>query len=77
MIPALREQAVRRYAVQAVDASRPALAQQLAVSAARALALFAGDDAAPDAQGRRHGGLQAISDFMDASVPEAERARAG
>jgi len=74
--PALREQAVKRYVAMAVDASRPDLAQQLAQSAGRALALFAG--ALSDKDGHpRTGGLQAISDFMEANVPEAERARAG
>ncbi|HEY0202151.1 MAG TPA: cytochrome c biogenesis protein ResB, partial [Burkholderiaceae bacterium] len=73
----LREQAVRSYVTQAVDSSRPELARQLTLSATRALALFAGDGSLPDAQGRRRGGLQALSDFMDASVPEAERGRAG
>ncbi|WP_311221810.1 MULTISPECIES: cytochrome c biogenesis protein ResB [unclassified Acidovorax] len=73
---ALREQAVKRYVALAVDASRPELAEQLTQSAVRALALFAG--AMPAAQGRSSaGGLQAISDFMEANVPEAERARAG
>ena len=72
--PALREQAVRRYAAVAVDRSRPELAEQLAQSAMRALTLFAG---ARDAQGRMHGGLQAISDFMEANVPQQERERAG
>jgi cytochrome c biogenesis protein len=41
----------------------------------RALALFAGCDGLLD--GKPAGGLQAISDFMEANVPEAERARAG
>jgi cytochrome c biogenesis protein len=72
---ALRDQAVRRYSEQATDKSRPELAQQLAASAGRALALFAGDGPAPTAQAK--GGLQAISEFMEANVPEAERARAG
>lgn len=72
--PQLREQAVRRYAAVAVDASRPELAEQLAQSAVRAITLFAGT---LDEEGRRHGGLQAISDFMEANVPEAERERAG
>jgi len=78
--PAQREQAVRRYVAQAVDPARPELASQLELSASRALALFAGDvppaagTAAPDGP---RGGLQAISDFMEANVPEAERTRAG
>jgi cytochrome c biogenesis protein len=40
-----------------------------------ALALFAG--AEPGRDGKTSGGLQAISDFMETNVPEAERARAG
>ncbi|EER62241.1 ResB family protein [Acidovorax delafieldii 2AN] len=72
--PAARDQAVHRYVSQAVEASRPELAEQLSQSASRALALYAGS-AGPD--GKRTGGLQAISDFMEANVPEAERSRAG
>ncbi|WP_457279743.1 cytochrome c biogenesis protein ResB [Polaromonas sp. P5_D5] len=82
--PAQRELAVRRYASQAIGRERPELTQQLAASTSRALALFAGDvaDAAGAAQGstgkpKTAAGLQAISDFMEANVPEAERNRAG
>jgi cytochrome c biogenesis protein len=76
--PAQRELAVRRYASQAIGRDRPELAQQLAASASRALALFAGSgaDAAVAGNGKA-AGLQAISDFMEANVPEAERNRAG
>ena len=74
--PALRELAVRRYAAKATDASRPELATQLAASASRALALFAGVPQ-PGKDGAARGGLQAISEFMEANVPEAERGRAG
>ncbi len=80
---ALREEAVRRYAVRATDAARPQLAQQLAGSANRALALFAGTEAPAGGTARAGqpatptGGLQAISQFMESNVPEAERARAG
>ena len=73
--PALRELAVHRYAAKATDPSRPELAGQLAASASRALALFAGNETG--AGGKSGGGLQAISDFMEANVPQAERARAG
>ncbi|MBL0422341.1 cytochrome c biogenesis protein ResB [Ramlibacter sp. AW1] len=73
--PALREQAVRRFATQATDPGKPELTEQLAASAQRALELFAG--AAPGPNGKTVGGLQAIADFMEASVPETERARAG
>jgi cytochrome c biogenesis protein len=74
--PVLRERAVQRYAAKAVDRSRPELAQQLMVSAGRAMALFAGSQA-PTAAGTPNGGLQAISDFIEANVPQDERARAG
>ena len=73
--PAMREKAVRRYVAQAIEPSRRELAEQLSQSASRALAVFAG--ALPVAQGKPAGGLQAISDFMEANVPEAERSRAG
>ena len=78
--PAIRAKAVNRYVAKAIDPKRPELAQQLNQSAARALALFAGDVAANTAAastGKPLGGLQAISDFMEANVPEAERPRAG
>lgn len=73
--PKLREQAVRRYAAKVTDASRPELAQQLGASATRALSLFAG--AEPSVGGKGTSGLQAVSNFLEANVPEAERARAG
>jgi cytochrome c biogenesis protein len=76
--PALRAEAVRRYASHAVDPARPELAGQLAASASRALALFAGAEVVKGAaESPRAGGLQAIADFMEANVPEAERNRAG
>jgi cytochrome c biogenesis protein len=75
MDPALRAAAVRRYAARAVDPQRPELAEQLAASAAKALALFAGEGQGGGAMPR--GGLQAIADFMETNVPEAERGRAG
>jgi len=72
--PHMREQAVRRYALKAVDPKRPDLAQQLQGSAARALGLFVGVETVPDQTGV---GLQALADFMERNVPQAERARAG
>ncbi|WP_296509269.1 cytochrome c biogenesis protein ResB [Rhodoferax sp.] len=68
--PAMRQEAVRRYAIKAIDSKRDDLVSQLAGSANRALTLFAG------AEGRG-AGLQAISDFIEANVPEAERNKAG
>jgi cytochrome c biogenesis protein len=72
--PALREAAVRNYAREATDPAKPELAQQLTASTSRALALFAGAEAG---KARTAGGLQAISEFIDTNVPEAERTRAG
>ncbi len=72
----MREQAVRSYAGKATDGQRPDLTGQLAASASRALALFAGASGTGKETGPT-GGLQAISEFMEANVPEAERARAG
>uniref|UniRef100_UPI0025BF36B2 cytochrome c biogenesis protein ResB n=1 Tax=Acidovorax sp. TaxID=1872122 RepID=UPI0025BF36B2 len=72
--PAAREEAVRRYVAQAIDPARGDLSGQLQQSASRALSLFAGQGMD---NGKPTGGLQAVSDFMEANVPEAERARAG
>lgn len=76
--PVQRELAVKRYATLAIGADRPELVQQLAASASRALALFAGEwpEGSPEAS-KKTAGLQAISGFMEANVPEAERSRAG
>ena len=71
--PALRDEAVRRYVARAIDPERQQLAEQLAESASRALALFAGRVAAT---GQREGGLAAVAQFLEANVPEAERDRA-
>ena len=77
--PSAREQAIARYVANAVAADRPDLRDPLAVSASRALALFAGATSAPNANaaGQVSGGLQAMADFMETNVPEAERTKAG
>lgn len=88
-----RDEAVRRYVRQAIAPDRPDLAAQLRASASRALGLFAGAEsvaplaspslvpttsaAAPAKARPQTAGLQAISDFMEVNVPEAERSRAG
>jgi cytochrome c biogenesis protein len=72
--PAARELAVKRYVKLATDPAKPALGQQLGNSAARALGLFAGLE---QIKGKPSSGLQAVADFMEANVPEAERERAG
>jgi cytochrome c biogenesis protein len=71
-----RARAVERYIAKAADPKRPEMAEQLRVSAARALALFAGSERAK-ADASTLGGWQAIAEFMEANVPEAERERAG
>lgn len=74
--PALRDQAARRYAAQATPEGRPEMTEQLRLTAARALTLFAGIEApAKGAEATRLGGLNALSQFIEASVPEAERPR--
>ena len=53
------------------------LAEQLSHLPRAVLALFAGCDAWLPPGKPTAGGLPAISDFMEANVPEAERSRAG
>jgi cytochrome c biogenesis protein len=72
----LRARAVARYVERATGPGRAELAEQLRVSATRALALFAGAERAK-AGGVPRGGWQAIAEFMEANVPEAERQRTG
>lgn len=74
--PAVRAKAIDRYVARAADPARPELAGQLRTSATRALALFAGAEPAK-AEATSAGGWQAIAEFMEANVPEAERERAG
>jgi len=73
---ALRGKAVDQYIARVADSKRPELAEQLRVSATRALALFAGSERAR-ADATSQGGWQAIAEFMEANVPEGERERAG
>jgi len=73
---AVRARAVARYIARATDPQRPELAEQLRASATRALALFAGTERV-NADATSKGGWQAIAEFMEVNVPEAERARAG
>ncbi|MEQ6433601.1 cytochrome c biogenesis protein ResB [Comamonas sp. w2-DMI] len=77
--PAMGEKAARAYVKKAVDASRPELAEPLTQSALKALELFAGkgEGQRKGPNGKLLGGLQALSDFMESNVPEAERERAG
>ncbi len=70
----LRDKAVARYVAKATPADKPEMASQLTATAERALGLFAGAEPVK-AGGQATGGLQAISDFMESSVPEGDRAR--
>jgi len=75
---AQRERAVKRYVAAATPADKPQMADQLRVTAQRALNLFAGVEhvTGPGADGgTAPGGLQALAQFVETSVPEAERAR--
>lgn len=84
--PQMRAQAVRQYATSAVEDGKPELAEALAASAQRALDLFAGVESvkattagqAVNGAAPRDvtGGLQAVSAFLEANVPAAERERA-
>jgi cytochrome c biogenesis protein len=72
--PALRAQAAARYVTLATPADKPQMAAQLTATATRALALFAG--AEPVKPGDKpSGGLQAIGEFLESNVPEADRPR--
>ncbi|KQY89195.1 cytochrome c biogenesis protein ResB [Pelomonas sp. Root1444] len=78
--PALRDAAARAYAVSATPPGQPQMAEQLQLTAQRALSLFSGaaakpgDDAKDGKDGVR-GGLPALSRFIEADVPEADRQR--
>jgi cytochrome c biogenesis protein len=72
----LRDKATRRYADQSTPEGRPEMNEQLRVTAARALTLFAGLENVPGLKaGEKLGGLNALSQFIEVSVPEAERSR--
>ena len=77
--PAMRTQAAARYVRLATPADKPEMAAQLTATAERALALFAGAESARPKNGadaaEPRAGLQAISDFIEGSVPDAERER--
>jgi len=79
--PAMREKAASRYVALATPPDKPQMAQQLQVTALRALGLFAGAEAVQGGKsmtgsdGKPAGGLQAISDFIESSVPAPDRGR--
>jgi cytochrome c biogenesis protein len=71
--PQLREEAARRYAQRAMPQSREdaTLARQLQESAAKTLAIFAGEGAGKDGKG----GYLAVSRFLE-QIPPAEQEKA-
>jgi cytochrome c biogenesis protein len=77
--PTLRAKAAARYVALATPRDKPEMAAQLNTTASSALAMFAGADPARPKDnadpGKPRGGLQAISDFIEGSVPQAERGR--
>ena len=77
--PALRAKAAARYVSLATPPDKPEMAAQLTTTAERALALFAGAESARPKGGadapEPRAGLQAISDFIEGSVPEGDRGR--
>ena len=77
--PALRDEASRRYVALAAPADRPEIREQLLGTTRRTLALFAGAEQGKTERlkGQTVSGLQALADFMEGSVPEAERERIG
>ncbi|MBT0569461.1 cytochrome c biogenesis protein ResB [Curvibacter sp. CHRR-16] len=70
--PALRSQAVQRYVHKALESQKASVQAQLGESASKVLALFAGEGAPAGTAG-----LQAVSDFIEHNVPQAERNKAG
>jgi cytochrome c biogenesis protein len=84
--PFKRDMAVARYSQKAAGPDRPDMARQLALSASKALSLFAGTVssealvgsavAPPAITPPTSAGLQAVADFIEKNVPEAEREKA-
>ena len=75
--PALRERAAQRYVGLAAPADRPEMAEQLLGTTRRVLGLFAGLEPGklPTTEGAKVSGLQALADFLESTVPEADRTR--
>jgi cytochrome c biogenesis protein len=73
----LREEAARRYVALAAPPDRPEVTEQLIATTRRALGLFAGVEKGKtaSAQAQPVSGLQALADFMETAVPEADRLR--
>ena len=78
MDASMRKQAAERFAAMAVDGKNPEVTRQLKDSALRTLDMFAGAYPVASTQpgSQPMAGLQAVSDFIESSVPEAERSKA-
>jgi cytochrome c biogenesis protein len=84
--PFKRDRAVATYAQKAAGADRPDMARQLALSASKAMSLFAGSVSSEALVGSAAkppviaqpttAGLQAVADFIEKNVPETEREKA-
>jgi cytochrome c biogenesis protein len=84
--PFKRDRAVATYAQKAAGADRPDMARQLAQSASKAMSLFAGSVSSEALVGSAEkppvvaqptaAGLQAVAEFIEKNVPEAEREKA-
>jgi cytochrome c biogenesis protein len=84
--PFKRDRAVATYAQKAAGADRPDMVRQLAQSASKAMSLFAGSVSSEVLVGSAEkppvvtqptaAGLQAVADFIEKNVPEAEREKA-
>jgi cytochrome c biogenesis protein len=85
--PFKRDMAVAKYSQKAAGSDRPQMAQQLALSASKAMSLFAGTVNSealvgsavtpPTIVPATTAGLQAVADFIEKNVPEGERDKAG
>ena len=84
--PFKRDRAVAAYAQKAAGSDRPDMARQLALSASKAMSLFAGSVSSESLVGSAEkppviaqpttAGLQAVADFIEKNVPVAEREKA-
>ena len=75
--PDTRARAIERYIAKATDPKRPEMAEQLRVSAARALALFAGSERAKSGRPARRAAGRRLPSSWKSTCPQAERERAG
>ncbi len=73
--PTQRDLAAQRYVALATPKDRPEMGEQLLVTTRRVLALFAGAEGTAQPGATPRGGLQGLGDFIESSVPEADRPR--